>query len=156
MQNESQYDLDRMEAEVDAEQYVGEDIMQAGHGVILPLANSIGMEDSDLFTGNEFVEMDLTIMRSLKPERSFIVTRPGWETSQGATMELAEAQRLGWGWINLAALEPEEFWVQLKHVLDTMGPCTFYVAGKYRHWATADVVSDQEKEQDSANCLDSE
>ena len=136
MLNEELYDLDKMESEVDAEQYIGEEVLSAGHACILPLANSIGMEDSDMFTGEEFVQMDLTLMRSLKPEKAVLLLRKGWQGSDGANREFEEAVDLGWFLVLDMELSDhkDDLKLNLEEMLRDFGPMTFYIAGKYRHW----------------------
>jgi len=131
MLNEELYDLDAMENEVDAEQYIGEEILAAGHAPFLPLANSVGMEDSDIFTGAEFVAADLTIIRSLDPSKAAMVMRPGWSNgSEGAAAEYETACELGWVVVDMES-EDLQGWLQM--LRDKCGPMTIYVSGKYRH-----------------------
>jgi len=134
MQNEDQYDLDQMENEVDAEQYIAEDIMAAGHGVICPLANSIRMEESDLFAGNQFIVMDKVLMSCIDPEKAILVLRMGWHESEGANEEYMHALELGWDVIDMEGTGRDEFLALLDHIMVLTGPCLLYVAGRYRHW----------------------
>lgn len=130
---EDRYDLDKMEAEVDAEQYIGEKILQSGHASFLPLANSIGMEESDLFTGPEFVGADLTIIRSFDPNKAIMVMRPGWRNgSMGARAEHDLAEELKWGIFDMDQY-PGQLGEYLAMMLHSRGPLTVYVSGKYRH-----------------------
>jgi len=137
MLNEELFDIDKMKDEIDSEQYVGEDILSAGHACLLPLANSTGMEDSDMFTGEQFVQMDLTLLRSCKPDRWYIVLRNGWRESVGACQERETAQGLGFGVIDMDFLTDDTFKAELDKIMARKGPCSFYVAGKYR-WYLAD------------------
>ena len=133
MKNEEIYDLDAMADELDAEQYIGEEVLSAGHACILPLANTIGMEDSDMFSPEEFIRMDIAIMESIKPERAVIVLRKGWPQSDGANREMIAAQRLGWRMIDLGMVNVDEFREALAE-LGSIGCFTCYVAGPYRHY----------------------
>lgn len=131
---EDRYDLELMEAEVDAECYIGEEILRAGHAPFLPLANSVGMEESDMFVGLEFINADLTIIRNQRPEHSVIVLRQGWHQSEGANLEYATALDCGWGVIDLEEIGTDGFRASLDSLHRTLGPCFIYVAGPYRHW----------------------
>jgi len=142
MLNEELFDMDLMDDELDREQYVAETIMSAGHGVICPLANSVRIEESNMFTGQEFIDMDMILMRNMVAWRSAIVMRRGWLSSVGANNELQMAESLNWLVLDMEELTDEEFKAQLEQVLATIGPCTMYIAGKYRHYRTDEITGE--------------
>lgn len=134
---EDRYDLDKMSNEVDAEAFYASLAMETGHIVICPLANTVKIEDMDVFTGEEFVVMDLRLLKALKESQPqvVIVMRRGWlNASQGASEELKEAELLGYIVIFLDDMTDEEFVAETERLKGLYGPIVFYFSGKYRHW----------------------
>ena len=144
MLNEDQYDLDKMDAEVCAETDIGTEIFDAGHSPFLPLANSIPIEESNQFTGQQFVAADLVLVQAIDPDRAFIVLRDGWSNnSEGAALELAMAIKCAWIIYDMEEMTVEELRKELKQLLMRRGPCVGYVAGKYR-WLKEAIKEFQE------------
>ena len=135
MMNEELFDMDKMEYELADEIDVGYEILAAGHAQLLPLQNSIALEETGQFTGAEFIAADLVMIRALNPAHAFMVMRRGWRNgSEGAALERETALQCGWDILDMDEMDMGEFRVHLQFMRKANGACVVYVSGKYRHY----------------------
>ena len=84
------FDHPKMEAEIKAEQRWVRIVARAGCAWYAPLANTHFLQGA--MDDEKFIERDLVVIRRLRPGRDFLLLRPNWKTSEGARLELAQAQ----------------------------------------------------------------